>query len=198
MLAAQTRSLAPSSPAGRPRPGPRCPLRGRDGAGEVVDRRCRPWRCCRPRRAEGQLGKPLRIIFNSLHGNTWDGAGEKLFLPALSLAKFDPRSLAPSRGNLGRKAGITYLSPCSPGKKSHLTQGFSREMASPGSLPGSSPCFSPGIGLSRPLGAEFVTGLLPESAGFVPGLLPVPVTRTCPRVLPGLPAPAFLPASLPA
>ena len=87
----------------------------------------------------------------SLHGNTRDGAREKLFLPALSRAKFDPRSLAPSRGNPGRKAGATTCPRVLPGFFYRLAPGFSREMASPGSLPGGSPGFSPQIGLSRPL-----------------------------------------------
>ena len=63
--AAQTQPLAPSSPAGRPRHGLRRPLRGRDGASGVVDRRCRPRRCRQPRRCVPRAG-----IFHSSRPRT--------------------------------------------------------------------------------------------------------------------------------
>ena len=113
----------------------------------------------------------LKILWDmTLHGNTRDGAREKLFLPALSRAKFDPRSLVISGERRGQRT-CPRVSPC---VLVGLAWDFSREMASPGSLPGGSPGFSPGIGLSGPLLCRVCPRTSPRERRVCPRTSPRP------------------------
>ena len=127
--------------------------------------------CKRQRSAETMFrSEAIPVTGVPLHGNTRDRAREKLFLPALSRAKFDPRSLAIS----GERRGQRTCPRVSPGVLLGLARDFSREMASPGSLPGGSPGFSPGIGLSGPLLCRVCPRTSPRERRVCPRTSPRP------------------------